>query len=134
MSIEAAIFQQTISDSVIAAALASDGGVKVYPGAAPQETKPPLIVFQRISTNPEYNQDMAVDIVVARVQVEAWAKEHDAALALAEKFNRVWSGFRGSIYGFNIHGVFLEDERPIFNDDLEIWAVQSDYFFSYTEA
>lgn len=112
----------------------SDTNARVYPVQLPQNPTLPALSYQRISATRDYVQTGATGLVLARVQIDSWAKAFRDATLLADAVRRAVSGFRGHLDGEYVHSVFLDNERHLFESGVEVYRVSQDYRIRYGEA
>lgn len=89
--------------------LASVAGGKRYWLRAPQGTKPPYVVMQRISGIRDYHMQGASGLVTSRVQIDCYATTYAGVKATARSVVNALSGRRVGI----IQGIFIDSERDL---------------------
>lgn len=129
----------TIEEGLVAF-LKADAGItakvagRIYQKKKPQKPNLPAIVIHRISANRDYDQGGHNGYTVVRYQLDTYAADFAAAKQTADAVRLALSGFRGSMGGVEVSGVFLEGEQDGYDDDLvEYWFTQ-DYIIQHAEA
>lgn len=90
--IEHALYYTTVNDATVTGIVGSG----VYPaGDVPQGPTYPMVTYQRIGTEPTYEQITDADIDHVSAQFVAYAVTRLAALALADAVRDVWTTPRG---------------------------------------
>lgn len=118
-----------------AAGVAALVGTKVHPGARPQVSMLPALIFNRISGARSYTSDAPDGLVESRVQIDAYANSYAAAKILARAAQSTLSGLRGAHHGVTFQGVFMEGVRDGFEGesperiyrvsmDFTVWAIE----------
>ena len=129
MSIEKVIYSKLSGDSDVSALVAT----RIYPVNLPQKPTYPAIVYTRISGERAYSLGGPSDLASPRFQIDCFASTYSAAKDLASKIRSAINGFRGTVAGVLVQGVFLENDNDIFEDDFSVYRVSSDYFIHYKE-
>ena len=88
-------------------------GTRVYPGARPQGSALPALVFNRIDGAPLYADDGEVGLAQARVQIDCWAATYTAAKQLARAVKASLSGFVGEAGGVDFPSILIDAERDL---------------------
>lgn len=127
--VEKAIYSKLSGDADVSGLVSS----RIYPVNLPQTPTYPAIVYSRVSGQRAHSLSGASNIASPRVQVDAFATTYSGAKDLAAKIRAALNGFRGTVAGITIHGIFLESDNDIFDDDFEIYRITSDYFIHYKE-
>ena len=116
--IEQAIFQLLTGD----AAVASIAGTRVYPMERRQGGDLPAVVYRRISNEPIYAMNGPAGFEESRFQFDCWAEPIAGAGAFLTARNlgnavaAVISGYRGTVAGVRIGGIFI-NSRTDFRGD-----------------
>ena len=129
-----------MEEALIATLLASSGvsalvGARVYPGARPQGSILPALIFNRISGAPGYTTQGSDGLSESRVQIDAYASSYGATKALARATQGALSGLSGTRHGVVFQGVFMDSARDGFEGesperifrvsmDFTVWAVE----------
>lgn len=110
---------------------------RVFPTVLPQGTKLASIVYTRISGAGDYHMQGASGYVRPRIQIAAWAKDPDAAVTLANAVKTRLDGYSGDMgSGSNlvkVQGVFLLDEREMYDDQVQMFGVMRDFAIHHAE-
>ena len=85
----------------------------------------PYLVINRISAARDYALGGSTGYIASRFQIDAYAETHAAARAAAAEVIGVVDGFRGSVQGTRILGIFIESERDLSAAD----AGQAEHLF-----
>lgn len=100
------------------AALSPLVGARIYADAFPKDPTYPAIVYQLISRNDDYTQDGPSGLVDRRIQIDCYAAGKVAVIDLSDKVIASLNGYRGVMGGTAVRGVFLDNERDQFPQDL----------------
>lgn len=131
MSLEDALYQRLAADETI------DGlGPDIHRSWRPQTQTGDCITFQRISTTPYQDNQGAIDVEVARVQVDVWASQQSTARAIAEAVKDSLDGW-AQASGPAINMTKLESDRdmeepPRTGKGSPEWRVSQDYVITFT--
>lgn len=109
-------------EEALRALLAGDPGIaglvggRIYPVERPQGSALPAITYHLVSSVPGHAMGGLTGLVDARVQIDAWAEpsttrsSYDTAKRIGRAVRAALGGFRGTVGGTDIGGIFLEDE------------------------
>lgn len=128
--IEEAIHTKLTTDADISGLISG----RVYPLKLPQKPTLPAVTYQRISGVRNYFMDGVATLAQPRFQVDSWAATYSAAKDLAGKVRAALSGLTETVDTIKIYGVFLDSDNDLYDDDLEVYRVQADYFIHHKEA
>ena len=111
------------------------GGVRIYPVLMPQGQFSPSIVYNRITETTFYNMAGPAGMIQSIMQLDAWARSQDGAVALADAVHDRLSGQRGTItWGANspldevvTRGVFSVNAREDYDAVAEMFRMSRDY-------
>lgn len=84
MSAETFTYSTLSGAAAVTAIVGSGANARIYPDEAAQEAAPPLIVFERGSSDPEYTLDNTLATTRVRMNVTCWAATRIAAEALGD--------------------------------------------------
>lgn len=123
------------------AAIFAVTGERIYPLVLKQGERNTSIVYSRISAVGGMTMQGPETLVQARIQIDCWSQQLDAAASLANLVKERLNGFQGQIgYGGNspanrvrIQGVFFDGEREFYDDTNGMYRVSRDYFVWYEE-
>jgi hypothetical protein len=122
--------EETVIAWLLAApALAALIGERLTPGVRTQGAPLPALVFNLISDLPDYSNDGPTGLTQARIQLDAYGATYAEAKAVARAANARVSGWRGTVGGWAIQGVFQQNARDTFNHDApeKIHGVSTDF-------
>jgi hypothetical protein len=129
MSVEKVIYSKLSGDSDVSGLVST----RIYPVSLPQKPTYPAIVYTRISGDRLHSLGGASNLASPRFQIDCFASTYSAVKDLASKIRSAINGFRGTVSGVTVHGIFLESDNDIFEDDFNVYRVSSDYFIHYKE-
>ena len=129
MSVEKVIYSKLSGDSDVSGLVST----RIYPVNLPQKPTYPAIVYTRISGERTYSFDGASGLTSQRFQIDSFASTYSGAKDLSNKIRSAINGFRGTVSGIFVQGIFLENDSDIFDDDFNIYRVSCDYFIHYKE-
>lgn len=133
-----ALFAFLVADAAIAASVpAGSGKYHIYPNVLPQSVQTTSIVYQEVSQLGDHHNEGPSGIARTRLQIAAWAKTPPAARALALLIKARLDGYRGTMgsggAAVTVQGVFLQDQRDLYDDKVELHGKQADYFIWFEE-
>ncbi len=133
MTIEQALRDHLLADTNISSVVAT----RVYPLELPQNPAFPSITYQIISDEPTYTQDGDSGLDRPRIQIDTWAETYSESISLAALIRSRLSGFRGTVSGKEIQGIFRDssrDFREVLADGVtKIYRRSQDYFVWHVE-
>ncbi|MBR1193236.1 DUF3168 domain-containing protein [Bradyrhizobium sp. AUGA SZCCT0160] len=110
---------------------------RVFPIVLPQGVKLASVVYNRISGAGDYDMQASTGYVRPRFQIAAWAPGADAAVTLAGRLKDRLDGYRGVMgsggSAVTVQGVFMADEREMFDDAVQMYGVMRDWFIHHEE-
>lgn len=106
---------------------------RVYPVLLVQSPELPAVVYQRISTVRDHSHDGPVGLVSARFQFSCWAESYAEAKALAADLRVALDGFKGTVAGTRIDGIFSAGEHDDFDQEPQRFRVIADYVAWWAE-
>jgi hypothetical protein len=110
---------------------------RVYAFKLPQGATLPAVTFQRISTPRSLTHDtsgVGNDLARPRFQFDAWATTYSSAKAISDQIRAALNGKKGTIAtGVTINAAMVEDERPAFEPETNIYQISCDYFIWHTD-
>jgi len=119
MTLEEAIFDFLSTNAGIIAEVDD----RVFPKRLPQNPSLPAIVFQVVSSVPNYTMDQAGDppgtetFTKKRVQFDLWTETYEGLLPVRDALFAGISGFRGMMGSVKIESVFMRNELDGFEPD-----------------
>ena len=134
MAVEAALVTLLTTDATVAALI----GTRIAPVGQPQGVARPNVIYQRIGTKRDYHNEGSTGLPSARIQVGCYADTYKTARQLAGAVRAVLDGYRGTVGGQEIAGVWLDDERdapqpPADGKGAGVQGVQFDAVIAYRE-
>ena len=122
-----------IADAPIAALVAD----RVYPNQIPQGVNATCVVYTRVSGRSGHYMGGRDGLAFTRFQIDAWAKDQDAAAALANRIKDRLDGFSGVMGegdgAVTVQGAFFRDEREDYDDAARLHRMSRDYFLDHEE-
>jgi hypothetical protein len=131
-----------LADSTISTAV---GGTRVHPTILPQGTNGPAvpaIVYGTISEITDHHTQGASGLVMARIQIDAYAQTASAADSLARAVKERIDGFGGvmddgasppGVTPVNVQGVFSENARTGYEPDSMLYRSGRDFRIWFEE-
>jgi hypothetical protein len=98
------------------AGVAGQAGNRVFPLVVPAGTALPALAYQRVSGPRLYSHSGASGIAHPRIQVACVASSYAGARRLAALVRTAISGYRGTVSGVSIGGMFVENEVDHYNE------------------
>jgi len=131
------LFAFLAADAAISAVVTVNGISRIFPIVLPQGTRLASIVYTRISGQGDYRMEGPSGYSRPRYQLAAWAPTADAAVSLANLVKEAIDGYSGPMgSGANaifVQGVFCADQRELYDDIVQMYGVQRDYFIPHGE-
>lgn len=129
-----------LADSAISAKVA---GARIYPDKMPEGVNDISVVYNRISGRSGHHMGGRDGLAFARIQIDAWAPDKgddlgaDQALALADLIKDRIDGYSG-VMGtggdvVTVQGVFVLDEKEMFDASSKLHGMSRDYLFVFVE-
>lgn len=122
--------------------LMQDGGSaavhagRVFP-RAPQGVAAPFAIFERISAPRVHSHEGASGLSNPRIEVRSWARTYEEAKILADEIRKDLDGFSGVVtvrgVAWDVNSILLVDERDLFDDELKLFGVSTDYLVWHNE-
>ena len=108
---------------------------RIYAVRAEQGATPPLIVYQVISETRPSAMGSDTGNVRARVQIDSYAADYDAARALSEQVRAALQRYSATVASVQIDDIQLDDDsgEDTFEDEVELYRVRQDYLIWYRE-
>lgn len=107
---------------------------RVYHMRIPQGATLPCLTYQRVSTPREITHDISGSsgaLAHPRFQFDAWAATYASAKAITDQVRAALHGKKGSIgtapNSITIRAALVQDERPSYEADVDLYRSQSDY-------
>jgi hypothetical protein len=94
-------------------------GIKIYPLKAPQNTSYPFIVYQRISTNPDYTLGGFANLSNVSIQFDCYATDHAGIRTLS-------SALHTAMQAATFKNI-LDNDMDFIDPDLDGYRVTQDY-------
>lgn len=126
MTIEATLFTRLSGFAGLNALVAS----RIYPLVAPEGATYPLLVYQRISTQPRESCMVAdVGIVRSRVQFTAWAETFKAARAVLDQVRQALQRYSAS----GVQDIYIVGENDLYDPEVLKYGAALDAEVVYEE-
>ncbi len=138
MTIEGAILARFKEVTAITDIVGAAGNARIYALQLPQHPTLEAITFHMVSAPRVHAFSADPGLVMSRWQIDAWATTYELARTLADAirgdgaasaFSR-WSGTKDSTV---VQAVFLDAERPAFEDQTGHYRNIQDYIVWYEE-
>lgn len=111
-------------------------GGRIKPVVRGQGQPLPAVVFNRITGARDMTMAGPSGTAESLVQIDCYGETYAATKAVANAVRGVLSGYRGTVGGVEVLGVFLESERDSFDADAtaKIYRVSMDFTVWAVEA
>lgn len=109
------------------------GGERIHPVVLPQGVMEPSVTYRRISGQGVHGTGGRLNLNGPRVQIDAYARDADVAAELADAIRDRIDGHRGAQGSVRFKGIFLANERDLFDPDVRMHRVSRDYFVWFSE-
>lgn len=120
MSIESDLYTHLVSDVTLQGLIST----RLYPLLRPQDSLLPAITYQRVATVRNYNIEQDQNLNDVRIQYNIFASTYRETKAIAERMITLLSGYRGTIGGSLVNGIFLELETDEYDEEKNIpWHI-----------
>jgi hypothetical protein len=119
-----------LEDATIAAAV---GGSRVFPTVMPQGVVASSLVYNVISEITDHHTQGASGLVMARMQLDAYATTPDDADTLARAVKERIDGYAGLMGSVTVQGVFADTARTDYQADAKLFRISRDYLIWYGE-
>lgn len=137
MTIKEAIFRHLTTNAGLAALV----GDRVYPKKLPQPKPPkkptlPAIVYHRITTPREHDQDGSANLHSPLWQFDCFATTDGQASEVARVLRLALDGFAGTMGGVGgvaVDAAFVEDEQDDYDDTTEFFRSIVDFTIMHHE-
>ena len=108
-------------------------GTRVWRVVAPQNTAAPNVVVSQTAQQRIHLSGADCRLVGATIQVDSWAANNAAALALAEVVEQALSRQWGTWDGVVVQHAFLEDSGNEFEPETRLWRERREFTVWYEE-
>lgn len=116
-------------------------GTRVYPVILPQGVTTSSIVYKRISNIGDWHMQGPSGIGRPRIQIDCWSQDADVAANLGLLVKQRLDGYRGTMLwgedspeeGIIIQGIFFDQDRDLYENELKMFAVSSDFLVWVSE-
>ena len=126
--IETAIRSILINDATV-----KDITTRCYPVTIPQSPTYPLILYTKITGMRDHHLQGPNGRAHPRFQIEAWSKTYTEAKTLADAIRKALDGYSGTASGTVIRSCLIESEQDIYESEIEVYRVTSDWFIWHEE-
>jgi hypothetical protein len=112
---------------------------RVYGNRIPQGATLPCIVITRISTPRILTHDTVGSAGTAspRFQIDAWGDLDGTVKPITDAVRAALNGFKGAMGSgntVNVQVAYVDEERPQYDGETNLWRSQSDYIIWHEEA
>lgn len=112
---------------------------RVYGNRIPQGATLPCLTVTRISTPRVITHDTSGSAGTAhpRFQIDAWGELNGTVKSIADAVRAALNGFKGTMGVTNtvtVQAAWIDDEKPDFDPETNLWRSQSDYVIWHEEA
>lgn len=108
-------------------------GSRLYPQKLPQGSTLPASVYQQVSEVGDMAHDGPLDLFKPVYQFDCYGNSLSQAKTLALTLRQQLNGYKGTVGGVTIEGVFFVNMVDDFGDALEVYRVSVDFRFMYKE-
>jgi len=132
MIIEQAIHDELLATSGVTALV----GEKIHYVKAPQDVVPPYIVLTKITSNPTYSHDGAVNLCESVIQISIFATTYNSVKLIAAQVKNVlnaYSGTMGGVSGVIVNSCFHENEIDLYEEGQELYHLAEEYRLWHNE-
>ena len=104
-------------------------GTRIHPQVA-KTIQYPLIVLQQVSTTPTQVLHETSGMDRVRMQVSIYSENYMQATQIAKTVRIAVDDYSGEIAGFKINRIAFETERDVYETDLEVHHIATDYILT----
>jgi len=114
-------------------------GGRVYALQAPQNSKTPFVVFQRIESERWRSVNGPSGMAQARLQVDAYGDDYYTVKELAADIEAALDGFRGTVEfdggSVNIGGISLQTDEDLLDQTMppQLYRNRAEYLVTYQQ-
>lgn len=137
IDIRPGLYAYLLADGSISTAV---GGERIYPLILKQGVQLPSIVYNRVSGLGDHHMQGASGLTRPRFQIDAYARDPDLAMQLADLVKFRLDGFAGpmSLGGspetfVQVQGIFFDTEREDYQGEIEMYRISRDYLIWFEE-
>lgn len=134
MSLEQHIRTLLIEDAILSDSVGFAGGSRIYYLRVPQASEFPAISMQRISTISDYHLKGRSKWQDVRLQVDCWGKTLESLRSketgIVPAVLRILDNYRGSRHGNLIGSIIKENERDLFENEVNLYRVSIDFIIT----
>jgi predicted site-specific integrase-resolvase len=133
MTIEEGIYSYIQTKSGVTSLVST----RVYPSNMPQDFTLPAIVYFRVSSERQHEareSSVTQGKARARYQFDCMAETYDGAKALGEALRIAMDGYIGLMGSNTVQACSLENDRDIYDSELDIYMRVMDFRIVYLEA
>ena len=95
----------------------------------------PYVILQEIGGQDDYHSTGSSGLHSTRVQIEIWADIFDSAVAAQRVISTLLSGYRGTVAGTDLQGVFSDGVRDLpgrtLKDETRLYRRSQDFFIHW---
>ena len=131
------IIEQAIHDELLATSGVTDlVGESIHYVKAPQDVVSPYVVITKITSDPKYTHDGAVNLCESVIQISIFATTYNSAKLIAAQVKstlNAYSGTMGGDSGVIVNSCFHENEVDLYEEGLELYNLACDYRIWHNE-
>jgi hypothetical protein len=113
------------------AAFSELAGDRLYPQTLPQNPTYPAVRYLVASARLPMAHDGPGDLKSDRIQFDCYGASKQQVKQLVNAVRRILNGFRGTMGGVAVHGVFFLNEVDLYGDQSEVYRTSVDFKFNY---
>lgn len=128
---EAGLNAHLLADAGVSAIAAA----RIFPVNLPEEIGGPSVTYRVISNIEDYTLDGSTGMMLARIQIDAWAEVYGDAKQLAKAVHDALNDFTGTFPdGTAVENVWLANAATDgFDADARLYRVQADFRLIYSQ-
>ena len=108
--------------------------LRVHFNKLPQDVTYPAIRISRVSAERFRSHSGGTNLLtMTNFQIDAWAETYSEAKALAKQIRLALDFFSGTVTTVVIQGVELTNDRDLYDDKAEVYAVSADYTIAHED-
>ena len=98
----------------------SSVSTRIYPEVCPQQTDLPVIVYARVSSNPEYSLDGYSSLENSRIQIDTFAETYKEAKVVAGRV-------KVAMDAATAYKAIMTNDMDEYDPELQVFRVIQDY-------
>ncbi len=108
-------------------------GVRIYGIQLPQDPTMPAVVVTNITGQDDYEASGALDLIIARFQIDCYGATLAESLAIGIAINDLMSGYKGAAGDETILGSFNRNKRDLYDSETKNHRRLTEYEIFYKE-